>query len=104
MTKAKRVLEIGMFTGYAALAGAEVLPEDGEVVTCEFDPYLEGVARGFFSRSPHGKKIQIRIGDIFCLKCLYELPRAFRGLDFMKRKQQRRLGFFESIIWKRAYS
>ena len=53
-----------MFTGYSALACAEVLPEDGEVVTCEFDPYLENVARNFFNRSPHGKKIDIRLGKI----------------------------------------
>ena len=62
MQKAKRVLELGMYTGYSALACAEVLPEDGEVVTCEVDPYLEGVAKGFFEKSPHGRKIQIRLG------------------------------------------
>ena len=62
MSQAKTVLEIGMFTGYAALACAEVLPVDGEVVTCEFDPYLEDVANKLFKKSPHGKKIQIRIG------------------------------------------
>ena len=62
MMKARRVLEIGMFTGYAALACAEILPEDGEVVTCEIDPYLEEMSRKFFSRSPHGKKITVRIG------------------------------------------
>ena len=62
ISKAKRILEVGMFTGYSALACAEVLPEDGEVITCEFDPYLEDVARGFFNRSPHGKKIAMKIG------------------------------------------
>ncbi|XP_060569791.1 O-methyltransferase MdmC-like [Ruditapes philippinarum] len=63
MSKAKKVLEIGMFTGYAALACAEVLPEDGTVTTLEFDPFLEDVAKEFFSKSPHVKKINIRIGD-----------------------------------------
>ncbi|XP_045200002.2 O-methyltransferase MdmC-like [Mercenaria mercenaria] len=63
MSKAKRVLEIGMFTGYSALACAEVLPEDGTVTTLEFDPFLEEVAKGFFAKSPCGKKISIRIGD-----------------------------------------
>lgn len=62
MQKAKRVLELGMYTGYSALACSEVLPEDGEVVTCEVDPYLEGVAKEFFAKSPHGRKIQIRLG------------------------------------------
>ena len=62
MTQAKQVLEVGMFTGYGALACAEVLPDDGEVVTCEFDPFLKEVAQGFFDKSPYGKKIDIRLG------------------------------------------
>ncbi len=32
---ARRILEIGMFTGYSALSMAEVLPEDGHLITCE---------------------------------------------------------------------
>ena len=62
MANAKQVLEVGMFTGYAALACAEVIPEDGTVTTCEIDPFLEGLANDFFSKSPYGKKIKIRIG------------------------------------------
>ena len=79
IAKAKRILEIGMFTGYAALACAEVLPEDGEVITCEFDPYLEAVARSFFDRSPHGKKIAMRIGKEQC-------PEAVRNFDILTNK------------------
>ena len=59
---AKRALEIGMFTGYSALAVAEVLPQDGELVTLDIDPDSEAIARNFFGRSPHGSKIKIRIG------------------------------------------
>ena len=60
--EAKRVLEIGMFTGYSALAVAEVLPRDGELITLDIDPDSEAIARNFFDRSPHGSKITIRIG------------------------------------------
>jgi caffeoyl-CoA O-methyltransferase len=59
---AKRVLEIGMFTGYSALCFAEALPEDGMVVTCEIDEESAALARQYFSRSPVGKKIDIRMG------------------------------------------
>ena len=38
MTQAKRILEVGMFTGYSALSFAEALPADGSIVTCELDP------------------------------------------------------------------
>jgi len=60
---AKRVLEIGMYTGYSALAVAEVLPEDGELITLDINQMREPVARRFFDRSPHGKKIAIFIDN-----------------------------------------
>ncbi|XP_067660227.1 uncharacterized protein [Haliotis asinina] len=62
MQKAKRVLEIGMFTGYVAMSMAEALPEDGAVVTCEYEPYLVETARKWFDETPVGKKIDIRQG------------------------------------------
>jgi caffeoyl-CoA O-methyltransferase len=60
---ARRVLEIGTFTGYSALSMAEALPDGGELVTCDVDPRATEAARGFFDRSPHGKKITIALGD-----------------------------------------
>ncbi|ALA57353.1 O-methyltransferase [Nitrospira moscoviensis] len=65
MTKlvgAKRVLEIGMFTGYSALCFAEALPEDGTVVTCDVDEESAAVARRYFAQAPVGKKIDVRMG------------------------------------------
>jgi len=62
MSKAKRVLEVGMFTGYGALACAEAIPADGEVVTCELETYIAEVAKTLYSKSPHGKKISVRLG------------------------------------------
>ncbi|MBX9686492.1 MAG: class I SAM-dependent methyltransferase [Candidatus Obscuribacterales bacterium] len=59
---AKRVLEVGMFTGYSALSMAEGLAADGELITCDLDPHCIKIARSFFERSPHGKKIQIKEG------------------------------------------
>jgi len=59
---AKRILEIGMFTGYSALCFAEALPEGGTVLTCEIDDESATLARDYFARSPHGKKIEIRMG------------------------------------------
>jgi caffeoyl-CoA O-methyltransferase len=59
---AKRVLEIGMFTGYSALCFAEALPADGSVLTCEIDVQSAAMARRYFARSPHGSKITVRMG------------------------------------------
>lgn len=62
LTGAERVLEIGMFTGYSALMMAEGLPGDGRLVTCDINPKAEEIARRYFNESPHGHKIEIRIG------------------------------------------
>jgi caffeoyl-CoA O-methyltransferase len=62
MCGAKRILEIGMFTGYSALSMAEGLPDDGEILTCEIDPKVIATAKSFFERSPHGKKIKVMEG------------------------------------------
>ena len=59
---AQRVLEIGTFTGYSALAMAEALPDEGTVLTCEIDPDSAAFARGFWNKSPHGRKIEVRVG------------------------------------------
>jgi caffeoyl-CoA O-methyltransferase len=61
-TGARHVLEIGTFTGYSALAMAEALPADGRIITCEIDPDAASMAHTFWDRSPHGKKIEVRIG------------------------------------------
>jgi caffeoyl-CoA O-methyltransferase len=62
MTGARRILEIGMFTGYSALAWAEALPKDGRVVSCEINPDAAEIARRYFAESPHGHKIEIKLG------------------------------------------
>lgn len=59
---ARRILEIGMFTGYSALMMAEGLPEDGRIITCDIDPGAEEIARRYFAESQHGHKIEIRMG------------------------------------------
>ncbi|KAJ8300826.1 hypothetical protein KUTeg_001201 [Tegillarca granosa] len=62
LSKATRVLEIGLFTGYSALAMAEALPPDGVVISLEMEPYLAKLANENFKKSSHGKKISVRIG------------------------------------------
>lgn len=61
-TGARRVLEVGTFTGYSALCLAAALPEDGEVITCDVDPSAVAIAQSFFDRAPHGKKIKTLLG------------------------------------------
>src|SRR2546425_11772713 len=52
--RARRVLDIGTFTGYSALAMAEAVPEGGTVLACESDPRAAAFARRFLDQRPHG--------------------------------------------------
>ncbi len=81
LTRARRVLEIGMFTGYSALAMAEALPPDGELVACEIDPDVATFARESFAVSPAGEKISVRVGP--ALETLAELARAGARFDLV---------------------
>ena len=59
---ATRVLEIGTFTGYSALCLAEALPPNGSVITCDIDPDSTAMAKRYFAQSPHGNKIDVKLG------------------------------------------
>ncbi|HEX2015801.1 MAG TPA: class I SAM-dependent methyltransferase [Solirubrobacteraceae bacterium] len=59
---ARRVLEIGTFSGYSALAMAAGLPTGGQIITCEISPEHAAVARRHFQTSPHAGRIDLREG------------------------------------------
>lgn len=63
MIQPKKVLELGTFTGYSALCFAEGTAEDAQIHTIEINDELEDQARYWFSRSAHGHKIVLHIGD-----------------------------------------
>ena len=57
LIKAKKVLEVGMFTGYSALYMAQGLGEDGEIHTCEvMDRHIKN-AKKFFQKSINKNQI-----------------------------------------------
>ena len=61
-TGAKRVLELGTYSGYSALAMARGLPEDGRIITCEFSDEHADFAQRHIDRSPFADRIEIRRG------------------------------------------
>ena len=60
---AKRVLELGTFTGYSALTMAEHLPNDGEIITVDINVETVSLAQKFWNESKHGHKIKSMIGS-----------------------------------------
>ena len=60
---AKRILEIGTFTGYSAITMAEALPEDGEIITMEMNLRYQELASKHFEKFDHQKKIKLMKGN-----------------------------------------
>jgi predicted O-methyltransferase YrrM len=82
LADARRVLEIGMFTGYSALAMAEALPDDGVVVACEIDGDVARFAQECFDGSSAGHKITVKVGP--AIESLRGLVDAAEGpFDFV---------------------
>ncbi|WP_136413838.1 class I SAM-dependent methyltransferase [Herbaspirillum sp. ST 5-3] len=61
MLGARRTLEIGVFTGYSALAVALALPDEGRVIGCDISREYTDVARSYWDRAGVGHKIDLRL-------------------------------------------
>ena len=68
MCDARRVLELGSFTGYSGICLASGLPEDGHLDTLEINDELEDLILEGFSRAGLRERISLHIGD--CLETL----------------------------------
>ncbi|MGB3299366.1 MAG: class I SAM-dependent methyltransferase [Phormidesmis sp.] len=77
----KRALEIGMFTGYSALAIAEALPTDGLLIACEVDGYAAQFATRCFEASDHKDKIQVRVAP--AVETLQQLAKTESPFDLV---------------------
>ena len=63
MLKPQRVLEIGTYTGYAAICIAHGLPEGGKLVTIEANREYEDTLRHYFDKAKVSDKIELILGD-----------------------------------------
>jgi caffeoyl-CoA O-methyltransferase len=61
-TGARRVLEIGTYSGYSALSMAAGLAEGGHIDTCEIDEQHADVARRYIERAGLGDRITVHVG------------------------------------------
>ncbi|CAG5127140.1 unnamed protein product [Candidula unifasciata] len=96
--KAKRVLDIGLFTGYSAVSMAEALPADGEVVSLEIDEYLKPLVENLIKDSPHHKKVRIITGK--ALDALKNLDADGEKFDvvFLDADKAEYLDYFKVLV------
>jgi caffeoyl-CoA O-methyltransferase len=93
---AKRVLEFGTYSGYSALSMAAALPSDGKVVTFEVSAEHARFARRHFGASPHGEKIELRLGP--ALESVAELRDQQFDLVFIDADKPGYLGYYEAAL------
>ncbi|MCM1319976.1 MAG: O-methyltransferase [Muribaculaceae bacterium] len=88
LTGAKKILELGTFSGYSALCMAEGLPAGGVLHTIEANDELEDFIRENISLSPFGEKIFLHIGDALALtpNLVTEAPFDLVFIDADKRQ------------------
>ncbi|MBW2666711.1 MAG: class I SAM-dependent methyltransferase [Deltaproteobacteria bacterium] len=59
---ARRVIEVGTFTGLSTLCLARGIPDDGEVIACDISEEWTAIGRPFWERAGVAHKIDLRIG------------------------------------------
>ncbi|MDR9367399.1 MAG: O-methyltransferase [Balneolaceae bacterium] len=60
---AKRILEIGTFTGYSAIWMADALSKDGTLITLEMNERYRDISRQFFEQEEYKTKIKQKMGN-----------------------------------------
>jgi len=76
---AKRVVEVGTFTGYSALCMARALPSGGRLICCDVSEEYTAIARRFWQKAGVADRIDLRLAP--ALDTLRALPRN-EPLDF----------------------
>ena len=94
-TGARRVLEIGTFTGYSALSMAAALPEGGHIDTCDIEPRHVEVAQRYVDRSPYADRITIHLGP--ALETIAKLEGEF-DLVFIDADKPNYANYYEAVL------
>lgn len=95
LVKPERALEIGTFTGYAAICLAQGLAPGGKLLTVEANPELEHLIRKYLRKAALEDKVELHIGD--ALELIPELPGHF-DLVFIDAGKQYYRVYYDLII------
>jgi caffeoyl-CoA O-methyltransferase len=92
---AKRVLELGTYSGYSSLSMAAGLPEGGHIDTCEADETHAEVARRYIAQSPYADRITVHIGP--ALDTIPQLEGEF-DFVFIDADKENYLNYYEALL------
>jgi caffeoyl-CoA O-methyltransferase len=94
-SRARRVLEIGTYSGYSSLSMAAGLPPDGRIDTCEVEPRHAEVARRYIARSPHADRITVHLGP--ALETIARLEGEF-DFVFIDADKENYVNYYDAVL------
>ncbi|WP_394559107.1 class I SAM-dependent methyltransferase [Aquipseudomonas alcaligenes] len=77
---ARKILEIGTFTGYSALCMAQAMPEDGQLTCCDLPGEYNAIAERYWYEAGVNERIDLRLAP--ALETLNTLERGGHGESF----------------------
>jgi caffeoyl-CoA O-methyltransferase len=92
---ARRVLELGTYSGYSALSMAAALPEGGRIDTCEIDEQHAEMARRYIAQSPYADRITVHLGP--ALDTIGSLEGDF-DLVFIDADKENYVSYYEAVL------
>ena len=92
---ARRVLEIGTYSGYSAISMAAGLLDGGRIDTCEIDEAHADVARRYIAESPYADRITVHVGP--ALETLERLDGRF-DFVFIDADKENYRNYYEAVL------
>jgi caffeoyl-CoA O-methyltransferase len=98
-TGARRVLELGTFTGYSSISMARGLPDGGRVTTCDVNEETNAIARRYAEEAGVADRIEYRLGP--ALDSIAELDGPF-DLVFIDADKENYRNYYDAVLPKVA--
>jgi caffeoyl-CoA O-methyltransferase len=98
-TGARRVLELGTFTGYSSLSMARGLPTGGRVISCDVNEETTAIARRYAEEAGLADRIDYRLGP--ALDTIAELDGPF-DLVFIDADKENYRNYYDAVLPKVA--
>jgi len=99
LSGAKRVLELGTFTGYSSLSMARGLPPGGRVITCDVNEETTAIARRYAEEAGLADRIEYRLGP--GLELIEQVEGPF-DLVFIDADKPNYRNYYEAVLPKLA--
>jgi caffeoyl-CoA O-methyltransferase len=95
LARARRVLELGTFTGYSSISMALALPPGGRVITCDVDEKTTAIARRYAEEAGVIDRIDYRVGP--ALETIQQLDGPF-DLIFIDADKENYVAYYEATL------